>query len=100
MEYAVLMAEQAERALLAVASAADFKRLKKSKDLLKTSPELGRIYDPSYEAAQPPFVCRQLPVPGTHYTFYYVVDHVVRTVFVLEIADQRRNPAHRFCHWE
>lgn len=100
MEYTVIIAEQAERALLAISSAADFKRLEQSKDLFKTSPDIGRAYDPAYEAAQPPFACRQFSVPGTPYTYYYVIDHPEQTVFILEIADQRRDPARRFRGWE
>ncbi|WP_080803304.1 hypothetical protein [Arabiibacter massiliensis] len=100
MDYDIVMSEQVKRKLAGISSRPIIERLKRAAELLETLPESGRTYDPSYDAAQPPFACRHLAVPGTRFTYYYAVDHQERTVFVLELADQRTDPTRRFRGWE
>lgn len=63
-------------------------------ELLQSSPYLGRIYDPLYEAARPPFVMRV--VYAGRYGIYYEVIENRKEVDILFIEDQRRNPNERF----
>lgn len=62
--------------------------------LLGTSPELGHIYDPVYEAQVPPFECRV--VYCENLGIYYKIDEETHRVLVVAIVDQRSNPRSRF----
>lgn len=74
-----------------VASAIDRQR-----DMLALFPEMGREYDPSYEAAHFPVPCRWIAIPDTPFTIYYVIDYDADEVKVFHIEHQRMNPKGRF----
>ena len=59
-------------------------------------PDIGRRYDPHYEAARPPFPCRFIAVPDTPFTLYYTKDDARRRVVVFHIEHQRADPGVRF----
>ena len=79
-------------------SASSFTRVDHDLDLLRSFPELGKKYDPVYDAARPPFDCRVLYCE--QYGIYYRVDDDSRRVVVFAIVDQRRNPKTRFDGYE
>ena len=62
--------------------------------LLTRNPELGRVYDPLYEAARPPMELRVIYTG--HYGIYYTPDHERKLIRVHFIEDQRMDPASRF----
>ncbi|WP_281653744.1 hypothetical protein [Eggerthella sinensis] len=66
------------------------------RELLETSPELGRSYDPDYPAARPPFPCRYISVPDTPFTVYYLKDEEKRQIVLFCIEYQRLDPNRRF----
>ena len=71
-------------------------RLEKQREMLAYFPEMGHVYCPSYEAAQPPFPCRWIAVPDTPFTLYYHYDEKEQTVVVFYMEHQREDPKNRF----
>ncbi len=92
--YEVFMTESAKRTAASIVSRSDIAKISKMLRLLDVVPEIGRVYDPYYEAAQLPFEARV--VHAGKYGIYYVVDDEKRTVIVFALEDQRRNPLNRF----
>lgn len=92
--YRVFLSKRAHQARLEIASKTDRQKIKKMLQVLDTVPEIGRVYDPDYAAARPPFEMRV--VSAGRYGIYYVVNEDKRRVDVLFIEDQRRNPLNRF----
>lgn len=68
----------------------------RQREMLALFPEMGRRYDPIYEAAFPPFPCRWVAIPDTLFTLYYTVDVGKNEVVVFYIEHQRMNPRKRF----
>ena len=68
--------------------------------LLRTTPFIGRVYDPDYEASIPPFECRRFVVSKTTVELYYTVDEKARLVQIALIRDSRMNPMTRFADSE
>ncbi|WP_251212400.1 hypothetical protein [Adlercreutzia murintestinalis] len=64
--------------------------------LLETVPDLGRSYDPDYPAARTPFACRELPVPDTPFTLYYLKEEEERRIVIFCVEYQRADPNARF----
>lgn len=92
--YAVKLTHEAMRASEFVKAKSDIAKIKKMLRLLDTVPEIGRVYDPDYEAATPPFQAR-VTYAG-RYGIYYTVDEDAKVVTVFAIEDQRSNPLNRF----
>lgn len=63
-------------------------------DFIATHPYYGREYNPAYEAAMPPIPCRVFYCE--RYGVYYHVDGGERTITVLAIESQRKDPMGRF----
>lgn len=61
---------------------------------LALHPYYGEAYDPYYKAAVPPIPSRVFYC--SHYGIYYHVNIKTRTITVLAIVDQRRDPLARF----
>ena len=61
----------------------------RQRDMLALFPEMGREYDPVYDAAR-------LSVPCRWITIYYVIDYDADEVRVFYIEHQRMNPMGRF----
>ena len=95
--YEVLLTPEAEEAYLAVRSKADLTRLDSMLDVLDTVPDIGRAYDPLYEAARPSIEGLRVVYAG-HFGIYYVIDEDAGRVVVVAIEDQRRDPLTRFSH--
>lgn len=66
--------------------------------LLETAPELGRVYDPAYPAAKPPFECRVLAVPDSPFALYYVVDEEHEEIIIFHAENPRMDPEERFAY--
>lgn len=96
--YGVSLTDEAFYTYASIPSERVFEHVGRKLELLGTTPELGRVYDPAYEAKRPPFACRVLYCE--HYGIYYRVDDANRSVLVFAIEDQRRNPEARFSHYE
>ena len=92
--YTVTMTDEAFYAYYALPSRRVVEHVKRNLRLLESSPDLGRVYDPAYEAKSPPSPCRVLYCG--HYGIYYRVDDKAKTVTVIALEDQRRNPLDRF----
>lgn len=71
-------------------------RIEQQKGMLELFPEMGRAYQPEYEAAYPPMPCRWIAVPDTPFTLYYHFDEQAQKVVVFSIEHQRMNPMGRF----
>lgn len=71
-------------------------RIEQQKGMLELFPEMGRAYQPEYEAAYPPVPCRRIAVPDTPFTLYYHFDEQAQKVVVFSIEHQRMNPMGRF----
>ena len=71
-------------------------RIEQQKGMLELFPEMGRVYQPSYEAAYPSVSCRWVAVPDTPFSLYYHFDKKAQKVVVLYIEHQRMNPRGRF----
>lgn len=93
-EFSVALTDEAFYALAALPTDRLFLHVEQNLELLKTSPYLGREYDPVYEATRPPFPCRVLLCE--HYGIYYRVYESDLRITVFAIVDQRRNPMERF----
>ncbi len=92
--YAVTLTQEAEVVYRGIPSKYDFAKVDKMLLILDTLPEIGRVYDPDYEAMRLPFEVR-VAYAG-RYGVYYTVDEEERQVIVFAIEDQRRNPLNRF----
>ncbi len=92
--YNVALIYEAVQAYRAISSQADLASVNGMLDVLDTAPYIGRIYDPLYEAATPPFEVRV--VYAGHYGIYYTLDEKAQQVNVYFIEDQRQNPLNRF----
>lgn len=68
----------------------------RQRDMLALFPEMGREYDPVYDAARLSVPCRWIAIPDTPFTIYYVIDHDADEVRVFYIEHQRMNPMGRF----
>ncbi|MBQ9068841.1 MAG: hypothetical protein IJ131_07240 [Eggerthellaceae bacterium] len=64
--------------------------------LLRTTPFIGRVYDPEFESATPPEGCRRLVVSGTTIEIFYLVDEDAKQVKVILVDDARMDPLSRF----
>ncbi len=65
-------------------------------NMLEVFPEAGRVYDPEYVAARPPFACRVLPIPDSPFVLYYLIDDENENVVVFSMQFQRADPIRRF----
>lgn len=92
--YSINLSSKANADFKAISSKSDFAKVDKILSLLETTPNMGRVYDPAYEATRLPFIL--FVVYAGHYGIYYELDHDVRQVKVLFIEDQRRDPLMRF----
>lgn len=92
--YEILFADEAYLAYVDLPSDRIFERITHNIELLEYSPLLGHVYDPAYEAKQPPVPCRVLYCE--QYGIYYSVDDETETIYILAIEDQRRDPKNRF----
>ncbi len=92
--YRVILAPTAAAALPTITAKSHRAKVRKMLRVLDTVPEIGRVYDPDYPAARPPFEMR-VAYAGRYGIYYTVVeaDHEVRVLF---IEDQRRDPLNRF----
>ena len=68
----------------------------RQRDMLALFPEMGREYDPVYDAARLSVPCRWIAIPDTPSTIYYVIDYDADEVRVFYIEHQRMNPMGRF----
>lgn len=68
----------------------------RQRDMLALFPEMGREYDPIYDAARLSVPCRWIAIPDTPFTIYYVIDHDADEVRVFYIEHQCMNPMGRF----
>lgn len=94
ISYEILLTDEAYLAYIALPSERIFDHITHNIGLLASSPLLGQVYDPAYDAKQPPFCCRVLFCE--HYGIYYIVDDANLTIHVIAIEDQRRDPLNRF----
>ena len=74
--------------------AADRRRVDSVLTVLDTVPEIGRSYDPLYQAARPTEPV--LVFYAGNYGLYHQIDEARRAVNVLFMEDQRRDPLARF----
>ena len=65
-------------------------------DLLEKFPEMGKVYDPEYVAARPPFACRSFPISDSPFVLYYLINEKDKEVSIFSMQFQRADPAHRF----
>ncbi len=65
-------------------------------DLLENFPEIGRVYDPEYLAAKPPFACRSIPISDSPFVIYYFISEKDSEVVIFSMQFQRANPNERF----
>ena len=94
LTYTVTLTREAEFQYRHIPSKVDFGKVDKMLLLLDTLPEIGRVYDPDYEAMRLPFEVRI--AHAGRYDAYYVVDEGEQTVIVFAIENQRKNPLNRF----
>lgn len=94
-DYRVLTMPNVAVALLDVTESIQGRYLR-ALDVLASQPELGREYLPENGDDELPLPCRVFALPGSTKSIYYHVDHDERTIRVLGLIDQRRNPAYRF----
>lgn len=73
-----------------------YDKIDEYRHVLASFPDIGRRYDPYYDAARPPFPCRFIAVPDTPFTLYYAKDDDRRRVTVFHIEHQKANPCTRF----
>ncbi len=66
------------------------------RELLESFPDLGRPYDPDYPAARPPFPCRQISIPDTPFTLYYLKEEDNKRIVIFTIEYDRASPNARF----
>ena len=65
-------------------------------DLLEHFPEMGRVYNPEYIAARPPFACRSFPISDSPFVLYYFIKAEENEVVIFSMQFQRGNPEERF----
>lgn len=94
--YEVLLTDTAKSSYGRIKSKKDSRRVDKVLNVLDTVPEIGRLYDPVYDAAKPPFDVRV--VYAGHFGIYYRVLEDEAQVHIYYIEDQRRDPMERFSH--
>lgn len=92
--YKVRLSEAAEIIYRDLHGTKAFFKIKKIIETLDTVPEIGRVYDPNYPAARPPFEMR-VTYAG-RYGIYYIVEEEECLVRIMFIEDQRRDPLNRF----
>lgn len=97
-QYAVVMTDEAFYAYSSISSDRVFNHVDHDLELLGTTPEMGRIYDPVYEACKPPFECRVFYCE--YLGIYYRVNDETKEVVVFAIVDQRVGPNNRFSSFE
>lgn len=95
LRYDVLMTDEALYGLADVRPDRVYQRLGELIPALASFPRYGQAYDPYYVAACPPVPCRVFYCGP--YGVYYTVDDEGRTVTVLAVEDERRDPRRRFC---
>lgn len=71
-------------------------RIEKYLRALRTFPEMGQDYSPTYEASWPPISCRWIAIPSTPFTVYYHFFEEAKRVVVLFIENQRSDSTQRF----
>ena len=71
-------------------------RIEQSVGMLAEFPFAEPEYRPDYPAATPPFPCRYLPLSGTPFTLYYLIDEQRALVQVIDIEWSAGNPKKRF----
>lgn len=79
-----------------VTSVKTAERIYRYEKLLEQMPDFGVPYDPYYDAAMPPFPCRQVRIPDTPFTMYYLKDEESRRIVIFSIAFSRADPRTRF----
>ncbi len=94
MKYDVKMTDEAMASSKHIHNRNEIAKIRKLLLLLDTVPEIGRVYDPDYEAAMLPFPMRV--VHAGHYSIYYTIHEEVKEVLVIAIESQRTNPRNRF----
>ena len=71
-------------------------RIEKYLRALRTFPEMGQEYSPTYETSWPPIPCRWIAIPSTPFTIYYHFFEEAKRIVILYIENQRSNPNKRF----
>lgn len=94
IEYDVVLSNDALFVYLNITRAADAEAIDNILALLGCFPYLGHLYDPLYEAARLPFDLYVMH--AGHYDIYYEVSEELKTVSIIFIEDQRRDPNNRF----
>ncbi|WP_165063122.1 hypothetical protein [Adlercreutzia sp. ZJ154] len=69
-----------------------YERIEHVVDLLENFPNLGRPYNPDYDAALPPIDCMQMFVNKTHCVLYYTIDERNKELVFFYLGDTRQNP--------
>ena len=92
--YTVQMTDEAVYAYARIPSDGVYRRVGDLLGTLASFPRYGQEYDPYYDASRPPVPCR-VAFCG-RYGIYYHVDDESRTITVLAIEDERRDPKTRF----
>lgn len=92
--YEVALTDEAVYAYASIALDRIYERVGELIGTLAQFPYYGQVYEPYYAAAQLPVPCRVLFC--AQYGIYYCVDDATRTVTVLAIEDERRDPRRRF----
>lgn len=93
----VVLSELAQEQLLAIPSDAAYLHVKEAIRNLSLFPQMGRVYEPDYEAAVPPVTCRILY--AGRYGVYYTGpdgDSPAAPLVVLAVEDERADPKRRF----
>ena len=99
MEYSAYYTDEAIQSIIeSVSSDRVLTHIEHLRELLQTTPELGRVYDPEYPASRPPFECRVIAVPDSPFSLYYVVDEDAQEVIIFHIENQRMDPTERFAY--
>ena len=73
-----------------------YEQINQYREILSLFPDIGRKYDPLYDAARPPFDVWCIAIPSTPFMLYYKKDESNRTLVVFYIEHQRNNPYERF----
>ena len=92
--YNVILSPTAEQALLNIKSHSSKMHIDNILLIFDTTPYIGRLYDPLYDAARLPESI--MVAYAGHFGIYYEVSEENRAVYVYYIEDQRRDPTRRF----
>ena len=92
--YEIMLADESVYAYSEIPSQKIYDRIGFLIEFLGSHPYYGEPYDPYYTSAMPPIACRVFFC--AHYGIYYNVDVSNKTVNVLAIEDERKNPLKRF----